>query len=212
MTKKSILIELGQSALSGGDVAAEIRNKYHSSVVEQFLGLAWADIIQEQFKLSVSGNDFTIFDNFAKPFYADVLYDDDREEAYFVMPVSIIPLQPKQAAVRSISLKKSQQLAFAPIQNASMPMWSELEAMRIDNVTVSYYLEGNNVYFPFTHPETLSKLLIKVICPFDALDDDDDVFVPGGQNEALFMKMFQIMVQQGNKNVEYNENNSTQTQ
>lgn len=208
MTIKAKLTELAQESLAGGEANASIRDKYHLAVIEQYLDLAYADIMQEEF--NNAGNDFTVFDNFAKPYKCTVLYDEGRDEKYFVMPVTLIPLKPKQAGLRSISMFRGQQVAFAPIGNASVPMWNELEAMRVDS-TIAYYIEDNKVFFPMNAPNKDAQLMVKVITPYAELDDNDNVYVPGGKNEMLFQRMYQFMNLRGNREDEYNDNNSIQT-
>lgn len=206
--KKKQLVELGQESLAGGDVPAELRGKYHQAVVEKFLEMAWEDILQNLF-LTV-GLDRMLFDSFAKPFKCFVLNDTDRGERYINLPIQLIPLTPKQAAIRSISMYRGQNVAFAPIQNTSLPMWGEMEAMRIDD-TVAYYLEGQKIFFPGPNqPPIDGELMLKLICPFSAFEDDDQVSVPGGKNEMLFDAMYQFMNRRGNRAVEVNDNNSDQ--
>lgn len=208
MTIKNKLIELAIESLSGGDAPAEMRGKYHPAVIELYLDMAFSDILQEEFQNA--GSDFTIFDSFAKPYKCIVKKDDDREQKYFDLPVTLIPLRPKQAAIRSISLYNGERLAFAPIQNASMPMWDELEAMKIDD-TCSYSIEGSRVEFFMNAPLTGAEILVKMITPFADLLDNDDVFVPGGKNAMLFQRMYQFMSLRGNSKDEINDNNPFQT-
>lgn len=208
MTIKVKLTQLAQESLSGGQSSGASRQKYHLSVIEQYLDMAFADIMQEQF--DNAGNDFTVFDNFAKGYKCILKYDATRDEKYFDLPVTLIPLRPKQAGIRGIAMYKGQQLAFAPIQNASMPMWSELEAMRIDP-TVSYYLEDSKVYLPFNAPSTGAELMIKVVTPYAELEDNDNVYVPGGKNEMLFQRVWQFMSLRGNSKDDVNDNSGFQT-
>lgn len=204
---KAVLVELGQEALSGGDAPAELRGKYHKAVIEQYLGLAYADVLQTQF--DEAGSDFTVFDNAAKRFKCTIALNEELGMKYFDLPASLIPMKPKQAGLRSISMLKGQQIAFAPIGNASIPMWDELEAMKIDN-TCSYMIEGNQVVLYRNAPDVGSLVLVKMIVPFSELDDDDDVTVPGGKNSMLFQSMYGFMSLRGNRKDEYNNNNSTQ--
>jgi len=209
MTTKVKLIQLGQESLAGGDAPAEIRGKYHSAVIEQYLDMAYADILQDQF--DTAGNDFTKFDNFAKGYQCTIAYNKETELKYFDLPVTLIPLSPKQAGIRSISMFKGQQMAFAPIQNSSIPMWDELEAMQVDTETCAYMVEENQCVLYKNAPDIGAILLVKVITPFAELKSSDTVYVPGGKNSILFQRMYQFMSLRGNSAEKYNDNTSVQT-
>lgn len=208
MATKVKLIQLAQETLAGGDVSASIRGKYHLAVVELYLAMAWADILQDLF--DSAGNDLTVFDNLSKRYECTIDYNQDIELKFFKLPISLIPLRPKQAGIRSISMLKGQQKAFAPIQNSSIPMWDELEAMQVDTETCFYMLEENEIICYRNAPQIGSKILLKAIPSFTDLKDGDDVFIPGGKNEMLFQRMFSFMDKEGNVKDNYNDNNSFQ--
>ena len=205
--RKDKLIELAQESLAGGDVSAELRGKYPKPVIELYLDMAYSDVMQEEFEKA--GSDMTIFDNAARPYKVLVDYNKDTEMRFFALPVQLIPLRPNQAAIRSISMYKGQQVAFAPISNSSIPVWNELEAMGIDS-TCSYMIEDNNVVLYRNAPQVGAEIMVKIITPFSELSDTDNVTVPGGKNEMLFQRMYSFMSLRKNIKTEYNDNNSDQ--
>jgi hypothetical protein len=206
--KKSILVELAQEALAGGDAPSEVRGKYHIAVIAQFLSMAYTDILQKEYDREDS--EPSLFDNCAKRYELVVERNQRIDRNYVKLPVSLIPLRPRQAALRAISLLKSQQLAFAPIQNTSAPIWAELDAPKIDP-TCTYMIEQNQIVFENNAPEIGSTLLIKIIPSLAELDDKDDVIVPGGNNMLLFQQMYQIMSMRRNRgDLNIDDNNATQ--
>ncbi len=207
MATKAQLVELAQEALAGGEVVAELRGKYHEAVVSLFLGMAYTDIIQTGF--NNAGSDYSVFDNLAKRYYGKVEESTITGKRFYKIPVPLIPLTPKHACIRSVSLQYGQQRAFAPISNTSAPIWGELEAMRVDS-TCAYMIEENEIIFELNPPPVGADLLVKIIPSFENYDDDDTVVVPGGQNTALFTQMYQIMSLRGNRDLQINDNNSTQ--
>jgi hypothetical protein len=209
MSTKEQLIELGQESLAGGEPSAAMRQKYHHAVVAQFLGMAYDDLLQILF--ADAKGDTMVFDAFTKPFKAIVAYDSARDEKYITLPAKMIPLTPKQAGIRAISMYKGQQIAFAPVQSTASPMWAEMEAMKIDS-TISYYLEGeSSVFFPGPNvPETGAQLMVKLICTFAEFADTDEITVPGGKNEVLFNSMYQFMNRRGNRKQDTNDNVTVQ--
>ena len=204
--EKAKLVELMQETLAGGDAPAEIRGKYHPAVISAFMDLAYTDIMQKEF--DEASQDFS-FDNSAKRFQAEVKYNKDIDRKYFDLPIQLVPLRPKNAAIRSISLYQGQQIAFAPISNASAPMWAELDAMKVDN-TCSYMIEQNQVVFEMNAPQTGAKVMLKLIPSFSELEDKDNVLIPGGKNILLFQSVYQIMSLRRNRDMNINDNNSLQ--
>lgn len=208
-TKKQ-LIELGIESLCGGNPTPALLSKYHPAVVSKFLGMAYADLLQNLF--DNGKKDYMVFDTYTKPFPAIVEYDAERDERFIRLPAPMIPLTPKQAGIRSLSMYKGQKIGFAFIQSTALPIWEESEAMAIDG-TVACYLEGEKIFFRNPNaPEVGAKLMVKMVCDFESFEDTDIISVPGGKNEVLFDSMYQFMNRRGNKKQDTNDNVTVQAQ
>lgn len=209
MATKQNWIDLVRELLSGGDAPAEIRGKYHPRIVEKYLELAYDDIVTEVAKEGQITGDYSLLDMFALPYKVAVQYDSAREQKYIDLPILVMPL-PDGAAIRLVSAPKNQGQQFIRIAMNSQSVWNELEADRVDPKP-GFYIENEIMYFDENFPYGLTDVLLKIVASFGALGKNDRIGVPGGKNEMMFAKVFNIMMQKkANPQDYYDDNNNKQ--
>lgn len=186
--KKIEFIELVQDFLAGGDAGNEMRTRYHQKVIEKYISLAYNDVIRNVYLESLRYSKPDMLDVFTTPKFIDVSFDVDRQEYYSLLPTAITQI-PDQAAIRLISPKTDQTLAFSYINNTSKSMWSVLEAGNLAYDVPDYYVENGKVFYNnFEQYKTLTSLLIKIVVPFEDLDWDAEVPMAAGK-EFVIMEM-----------------------
>lgn len=192
LTKEELVYLVGERC-AGGDAPASIRGRYHPAVISKYLDMVFDDMIYAGYLDGKKGGDYSQVDNYMKAFVLPIQYDSSRQERYVELTVQPVPL-PDNFAIRSVSPPKNQNAAFAPIDNVSGPVWEELEVNFVSGVA-GYYREDARLYFDDKYPEGLEQVMVKQIVPFSSLADTDSVTIPGGNNEVIFNKVCDMMLQ-----------------
>jgi hypothetical protein len=193
MTKEE-LIRLVILELGGGNTPASVEAKYTPQMVEKTVELAFDDLCYQAYAYGLKTGIYDNLDMYVRAYRMNVLTDTTRDEKYSVIPVKSTSI-PDTVALRQLSPTKGQRLAFAPIENYSLPVWNELEVNQVDN-RVSFYIENGRIYYDEKLPQEITEVLGKIVVPFSAFQDTDSVFVPFGQNTALFTQIVQILSRQ----------------
>lgn len=193
MTKEE-LIDLVKLNVTGGDAPAELKSRYSPQEIEKYLEMAFDDMVYQTYLDGYKTGDFSQVDNYMLSYIFDVQYNDDRDQYFVELIPQPIPL-PDNFSIRQISLPKDQTLPFAPVDNVSASVWAELEADYVSPV-IGYSVEAYLVYFDNKFPRYMakSKIMVKQIVPFSALEDNNSVFVTGGNNMMLVQKVIQMLL------------------
>ena len=186
MTKEQ-WAELINLKLAGGDAPAQIQGQYSIQEIELYLTMAFNDVLASAWKESPS-----LVDDFVRSKKIALQTDTTRDERYVVIPSGVLPLPSNQGIIQ-IRQPKNPNMAFALIDINALPILSELEVGVIDN-RVGYYAEGTKVYFDEHLPSIVEELLVKWITPFEGLGDEDEVSVPGGNNQVVFDTVYKLML------------------
>ena len=183
MTKRQ-WIELIIDYLAGGACPADLRGKYHPRVVEELFGLVYSDIIYQVHANAVRYKDFSQFDNYVKSYgNVPVLYDQDRDEYYSVIPGAFINL-PENRGIRMVAPMQSQKDKLWYTENNNADVREELEGQIVVNY-MSYYIESGKTYYR-NFDSTFTKFLFKLVSPVSAFDDEDQLGLPATQATSVF--------------------------
>lgn len=194
MTKQE-LIRLVILNLGGGNVPPTIQGSYTEPQVEKLLEMVFDDIIYTVYAQAIKTGVYDDLDAFIRPYYMNILYDAKRDERYSELPIRGTSI-PDTVAVRQVSPTKGQRLSFSIVENTSIPVFSELEVDFIDG-RVSAYIEAGRMYYDRKLPKAVDEVLIKMVSPFSAFADDDNISIPLGANEVIFTKVLQILMNKG---------------
>lgn len=186
MATKEQWIELINLKLSGGDAPASIQGKYSLPEIEHYLTLAFNDVLAAAW-----AQDHSMLNDYIKSKKYTIKYDAVREERYIQVDATILPL-PDNSGYVQLKYPKNPNLQFALLDVNSLPIFAELEVGRIDT-KVGYYIESQKVIFDRNLPKVIEDIMLKYITSFGGLSDDDEVVVPGGNNQAVFSTVYQLM-------------------
>jgi hypothetical protein len=192
MTKEN-LTDLLKDALANGDCPQELKGKYHPEILAKQLALAMDYLVAKVlYPEAKKNNNWGALDVYVKA-YKDVaiLYDEGRDEYYCIMPLQPINL-PSNRGVRSVSPMKEQNYKFIYRDNNTSNTYGKLE-VNSAIPTARYYVEGIRLYFSEHLNPFLTTLLLKLLVPFDKLDDEDDVNIPQGFGKLAFDLVYQQM-------------------
>ena len=193
--KKIELIELVQDFLAGGDAPNEIRGRYHQKVIEKYISMAYNDIVYAVYKDAKRYHQFDLLDVFTEPYFVDVQYDSDRAEYYSVLPVAIMQI-PDQSAIRQISPTQDQSFSFSYIKNTDKPIWGVLEAGSLAKDVPDYYVEHLKVFYSnFDRYKDITRVLMKLIVPFNDMDWNSEVPVAAGKEMMIFEMVAKLLLQ-----------------
>ena len=120
-----------------------------------------------------------------------VVYQDDMTNEYYsLLPEEVIPLPELNAGVREILALQSRALVFAPMRSDELKLIDGLEVQSIDDV-VGYTVyagqageKGRVVYTGMTTSVASAGVIMSLVIPFHAYDDEDIVYIPKGQEDT----------------------------
>lgn len=193
MTKEE-LVDLIKLKCGGGDMPAELKGRYSPQEIEKYLEMVFDDTIYQTYVAGYKTGDFSQVDNYLLSYFFTPKYNSSRDQYYIELIPQPIPL-PDNFSIRQVSLPKDQSFQFAPVDNTSSRVWSKLEADFVSPV-IGYSVEAYLLFFDNKFPKNLasSSIMVKQIVPFSSLQDKNSVFVPGGNNTAVFEKVVQMML------------------
>lgn len=121
----------------------------------------------------------------------DVSYNAYTKEYYSLLPEEIIPLPDPNAGIVEILSKESMSLAFVPMTRSEFKFIENLECRQIDEV-IGYTLYagqageyGRVVYNGMTSAIASAGVVMSLLIPFHAYDDNDVVYLPSGQEQKV---------------------------
>lgn len=186
MATKEQWVELINLKLSGGDAPAQLQSKYSLPEIEHYLTLAFNDVLAAAWL-----QDHSMLNDYIKYKVYDVKHDAVRDERYISVDVIVLPLR-DNAGYAQLKYPRNPNIQFALLDLNSLPIFAELEVSKIDN-KVGFYVESERIYFDSNLPKIVDQVMLKYITSFEGLSDTDEVTVPGGNNQAVFNSVYQLM-------------------
>lgn len=187
MATKEQWIELLNLKLSGGDAPAQIQGKYSPQEIEHYLTMAFSDVL-----VAAWVQDPSMLNDYIKTKNLPVKFDASRNERYIDIYEDVLPL-PNNSGVVQIKNPLNPNMQFDLLDINSPAVFTMLEVSIVNNVP-GYYIEGQKAYFDSNLPPIVSNVLLKYITSFGGLSDTDEVIVPGGNNQPVFERVFQLMI------------------
>jgi len=164
--------------------------KIHPLVIEHEVSTVYNDMI-----IALYGAGLVDMNHYAKKYglsdTVDVSYNAYTKEYYSLLPEEVIPLPDPNAGIVEILAKESQSLVFAPMTRSEFKFIENLECRQIDEV-IGYTLYagqageyGRVVYNGMTSAIAAAGVVMSLLIPFHAYDDDDFVYFPSGQEQKI---------------------------
>lgn len=183
MTKDE-LVNIIQTNLAGGNVTPDIMGKFHGGDIEKYIEIAYHQMLSELKDADIDaylGQITKTLETADGSKAIPVSYDEDLEIYYIDLPVSLAPMGKK--AIRLITPAKDLNSPFAIIETDAVPVFNELVDKYDD--TISCYRQGDRVEFA-NYKKGVTHVQIRAIPSFSNLDDDDEIYLPGGKPKYIF--------------------------
>lgn len=183
MDRKDELVERIQFELCGGDLTADMMERYHPAIITPIIGDVMDMMLRNAYRQSSAAKgykDSFMLDPISKTYPNDdypsvpVLYDSIRKEHYAVLPVRIVDLMDNDG-IRVVCDIEDQTNQYAPIPNNSEMYYSETNSG--PSAFHTYKLEGMKLFFKFKNIPK-SGIMVRVVPSFSELSDSDIVCNP----------------------------------
>lgn len=202
MTRQQI-IELIQHKLCGGNMTPDLLGKYHPEVIAK-----WVDAVLADYFFAIFRQNPDNFDTYAKPFKnVPVLFDEDTDTWYSLLPSPVLQFTQTQEGVRDIRTMKGKGIEFEPIMFGSAEVFNDLDAGKIDSV-IGYITFQDRVTYD-RNPET-DKVLMMLVIPFSEYGDNDKILLPSGVNIKILTDAVQAFATGLGQEKQVNDNTSKQ--
>jgi hypothetical protein len=184
---KEQFVELVRISLEGGIGSTKEDNRFHPEVLGMHVQMAYNDVVSQI-------KDTNILDQFSKTYYPiDVLTDNDTSEKYSTLPAALLNTVMGSGLRMVCALKDSNYMADIRKNNSQWTM-GELEvsqyftkfAGRVDGKRFVYDIIDSDI----------TQVRMKLIPGFQDLDDDDEIYMPGGKDSFIFRAVMEQLMPQ----------------
>jgi len=199
--RKISLIELVSDFLAGGDAPADIRGRYHPEIISNYLSLAHNKVVFDTFMEAKSYSDYSTLDSWAKN-YTAAITSRVLDTGIVTLPYPPIQLPDNKGimqVLQSTAGTPNLSEAFAYRETTSNAIFAALEVSAI-STRPTFYLEVLEVSGVNKHilrvekvPDAITEVAVKMIVPFERLDDYDEIAIPAGKETALIGGVIDIM-------------------
>lgn len=190
--RKIELIELVQDYLAGGDAPDDVRGRYHPEIISNMLAMAFNDIIMATYLEAKTYSDYSMLDSWALNYTLNIT------NSKVTLPYPPVQL-PNNMGIRQVSPSDDNTNAFAYRENNANAVFAALEVGSISEKG-TFYLEmetttkGNvSVLYLGNVPTGCNSVKVKMIVPFEQMDDYDYVSIPGGKDKQLIGNVIEIL-------------------
>ena len=206
--RKITLVELVLDHLSGGDAPDDVKGKYHPEIIANLLALAYNAVVMQTYIEAKAHSDYSVLD--AWSLNHEINITDE------MVPLPYPPVQlPNAMGIRQVAASGDLNNAFAYRETNSNAVFNELEVGSVSTKPF-FYLEQNAGSGNHSHVLQLGKIpsgctavKVKMIVPFDSVDDFATISVPAGKEELLIQSVITLMREKPQEDV-INDNKATQ--
>ena len=190
--RKITLIELVQDYLSGGDAPDDVRGRYHTEVISNLLALAYNTVVMQTYMEGKMHSDYSLLDAWALNHTINIV---DNAVALPYPPVQL----PNAMGILQVACGNDLTNVFAYRETNSNAVFNALDVGSV-STKPNFYLEQNAGAGNNSHvlqlalvPDGVSSVKVKMIVPFDQVDDFETVSIPAGKEELLIQSVITIM-------------------
>jgi len=156
---------------------------YHPVIVEHMLGRVINTILYEVFSRRVSELDL-----YTKTFTFDV--DDGYVD--ISSQTQIVQFPGVGDGVRAVYPVENIDVMFYPITIENAARNASMEYMEVDN-DIPYMVKNTRVEF-ISDMSDISQVKMDLVRPFEAYDDDEEFYVPAGQDMVMFGQVLELLM------------------
>lgn len=204
--RKIELIELVKDHLAGGDATKDVKGRYHDEIIANHLSTAFKRAVFDTWLEAKSYSDYSLLDSWAAFYEVSVSQDVNDYEKVGFLPFPPIQLQDAMGILQvtsydtSIPSHPNRRVSFAYRETNHS---SVFDALEVDLVSTKpyFYLErrvaGNNDELHEIRigncEDPCDKIGVKMIVPFERMDDYDPVPIPAGKEDLLVRSVIDLM-------------------
>ncbi|RLD59335.1 MAG: hypothetical protein DRI97_01230 [Bacteroidetes bacterium] len=190
--RKITLIELVLDHLAGGDAPDDVRGKYHPEVIANLLALAYNDVVMSAYMEGKMHSDYSVLDAWALNHTINITNN--------MVPLPYPPVQlPNGMGILQVACGNDLTNVFAYRETNSNAVFNALDVGSV-STKPNFYLEQNAGSGNHSHllqvalvPDGVTSVLVKMIVPFDAVDDFATISIPAGKEKQLIDGVIALM-------------------
>lgn len=190
--RKITLIELVQDYLSGGDAPDDVKGRYHPEVIANLLALAYNTVVMQTYMEGKMHSDYSVLDSWALNHTLPIVSN--------VVALPYPPVQlPNGMGILQVACGNDLTNVFAYRETNSNAVFNALDVGQV-STKPNFYLEQNAGSGNNSHvlqlalvPDGVSEVKVKMIVPFDSVDDFATISIPAGKEELLIQSVVALM-------------------
>ena len=159
-------------------------SKYHPVIVEKAISGACNSLIYDAFSKRMQQN----LDLYMKQYSSvAVAQDAVTKDWYSILPSKIMQLPILGDGVREVTSPESHAVEFVPMTTDTAAMYPKMEVSQVIN-HIGYTVLLDRVVFTDLESRlgtTINSVNMRLVRPFEAYSDDEEFYVPSGQDERL---------------------------
>lgn len=192
--------ELVKDFLAGGDAPQEIKGKYHDEIIANHIALAFNRIVFDTWLEAKAHSDYSVLDVWARNYTITItnVVDDNGDAVLPFPPVQL----PNAMGILQVADPSDLTITYAYRDTNANSVFAALEVGSV-SLKPTFYLEQTGTTGNVgTHALKLDKIpsgnvsvLVKMIVPYEEIDDYDDVALPAGKEDQLIGYVIQLLGQ-----------------
>lgn len=192
--RKITLIDLAQDYLAGGDAPDDVRGRYHPEIISNLLALAYNSVVMATYLEAKTHSDYSVLDVWALNHTINITNDE--------VPLPYPPVQlPNGMGIVQVACGNDLTNVFAYRETNANAVFNALDVGSV-STKPTFYLEVNAGTGTNSHvlkvdqvPDGVNSVKVKMIVPFDQVDDYDTISIPAGKEELLFQSVVTLLRQ-----------------
>lgn len=180
-------INLCIDAVTRDGLTADNKRAFHPEMIKRYTELGYNQIIHGMWLKADRYADFGQLSNYTVTYpnqyvpSVPVKYDSKRAQYYVDLPVELVQL-PVCGGIRSLSAIKDESYQFIYRENTASAVFNETDVAVVDN-RPRFSIEHQQIRFDQrTWDEDIAEVLLKMIQPYSAFQDWDQLPFPGGMD------------------------------
>lgn len=190
--RKITLIELAQDYLAGGDAPDDVKGRYHPEVIANLLALAYNSVVMATYLEAKAYSDYSVLDAWALNHTINITDDE--------VPLPYPPVQlPNGMGIIQVACGNDLTNVFAYRETNANAVFNALDVGSV-STKPTFYLEVNSGTGNNSHvlkvaqvPDGVSSVKVKMIVPFDQVDDFETISIPAGKEEMLLQAVVTLL-------------------
>ena len=193
--RKITLIDLAQDFLAGGDAPDDVKGRYHPEVISNYLALAYNAVVMATYLEGKQHSDYSVLDAWALNHTLPI--------ASNIVELPYPPVQlPNGMGILQVACGNDLTNVFAYRETNANAVFNALDVGQV-STKPTFYLEQNatgvgtksHVLQLALIPDGVSEVKVKMIVPFDQVDDYATISIPAGKEQLLIDSVITLMRQ-----------------